>query len=270
MIEKVIAIAKEAGKILMKYYNMKYDITTKNNDSFDFLTTADKESDEYIRKRLKEEFPKDFILSEETKPEEIDFSGRVWMVDPLDGTKDFIHHGGGFAVMIGLCVDGAPKFGVVYSPVKEILYYAEKGKGAYKESQKGKIRLKVSNMGDLEKSRLVVRATFGEEKPEIRPMDKVVEGLRVKERIPSVSIGMKLGLIASNEADSDVMTNSRGCKWDTCAPQIILEEAGGMITDLDGKPLDYKQSSLKWENFFVSSNKKLHPSLIEEIKKLRK
>jgi len=85
-------------------------------------------------------------------------------------------------------------------------------------------------------------------------------------KIPESSVGIKLGLIASGKADFHVNTNFRVSKWDTCAPQIILEEAGGKITDLYGHPLDYNQSENKLLNSFVASNRVLHKSIIEKIK----
>lgn len=267
----IINIAKEAGKILMKYHKKDYKTEVKKRDKYDFLTTADKESNNFIIKELKKEFPGDFILAEESENYKIDYSKRVWMVDPLDGTKNFVHHGNGFSVMIGLCINGVLELGVVYAPVKKILYYAEKGKGAYKETKRGRFKLKVGHVSDLKNARLVVRDTHGESKPEERPLDKVIELIKVKERIPAVSIGLKFGLIAEDKADINVMTNSRGSKWDTCAPQIILEEAGGLVTDLNGNPLNYKQVSLRWENFFIGSNDSiLHNKMIKEIKKYRK
>ena len=189
------------------------------------------------------------------------------MVDPLDGTKNFINKGDGFAVMIGLCVNGVPEIGVVYAPLKDKLYYSQKDAGAYEEVSGKKIRLKTGKMSNLDDIRLVVRDTYGESKPEQRDFDKIVDGLKVKEKIPEGSVGLKLGLIASNKADANIMTNPRGSKWDTCAPQIILEEAGGVVTDLFEKPLKYKQDSLRWENLFVaSSNKILHGKLIKKLK----
>lgn len=263
----IVDIAKEAGKILLKYHKKKYKI--KNKDKYDFLTTADKESNEYIVKRLRKEFPKDFVLAEESKKNKINYSKRVWMVDPLDGTKNFINNGDGFSVMIGLCINGAPELGVVYAPIKKILYYAKKRKGAYGETRGKKFKLKVGNISNLKDTRLVVRDTSGESNPEERPLDKVLDELVVRERIPSVSIGLKFGLIAEDKADVNVMTNLRGSKWDTCAPQVILEEAGGLVTDLSGNPLDYKQKSLRWENFFIgSSNQILHDKIIKAIEKI--
>lgn len=261
MLEKIIDIAKEAGKILMKYYSQELEVSTKKDD-YDFVTKADIEADEYIRKRLKKEFPNDEILSEENTDIPVDYSGRVWMVDPLDGTKDFINKGSGFSVMIGLCEDGKPTLGVVYAPSRNLLYYAEKGKGAYME-QKGKhSKLKVSEIKELSESRLVIRIKHGEE----RESDKFTNSLEVKEKIPESSVGLKLGKIALGEAELQIGSNFRASKWDTCAPQIILEEAGGIMTDFKGNKLDYKQKALNWDPLYVAANcKTIHQEIIEKL-----
>jgi 3'(2'), 5'-bisphosphate nucleotidase len=263
--EKVITIAKGAGKILMKYYTKEYETKTKNNDANDLVTTADFESNEYIRRELQKAFPTDKILAEEDTVKETDFNGRAWMVDPLDGTKDFVNKGKGFAVMIGLCENGVPKLGVVYGPAQELLYYAEEGKGAYLVSKKGTEKLKVNKCGKIKDSRMVVRFASGEK----RAYDKIVDKFEVKEQIMESSIGLKLGIIARKNAEFHINTNLRASKWDTCAPQIILEEAGGKVTDPNGKPLNYLQKEQTWNEPFVASNKIIHSKVIEKFRELR-
>lgn len=260
MAEKITSIARQAGSILMKYHLQELDIKTKEHE-FDFVTQADLESDKYIRAELEREFPSDNILSEEFDFSPDNYSGRVWMVDPLDGTKDFVNNGGGFSVMIGLCVNGVPVEGVVYAPARDLLYYAKKDMGAYVESNGERRDLRVSSVDDLKSSSVVTRFIQGEK----RDLDRIVDSLDAKKEIPESSVGIKLGLIAEGKADLHVNTNYRCSKWDTCAPQVILEEAGGKITSFSGEPLDYKQESLKWENSFVASNSLLHENVVRHI-----
>jgi len=261
MLKDIIGIAKEAGKILMKYYSKDLDVQTKSG-KYDLLTQADLEADSYIRNRLKERFPKDNILSEESSDIPSDFSANVWMVDPLDGTKEFVKKGTGFSVMIGFCKNGIPTMGVVFAPVNDLLYYAVKDKGAYVESKGKKSKLQVSDISDIKKSKMVTRIIDGEK----RDLDTMINLFPSPMQIPQSSIGLKLGLIAEQKADVCVNSNYRCSKWDTCAPQIILEEAGGKITDFNGEPLNYKQRELKWENSFIASSPGLHKKLIEYIK----
>ncbi len=269
-LKTIIEISKEAGKILMKYYKKEYETNIKNNDQHDFVTTADKESEKYIIENIKKNFPRDYILSEETEENNINYNSRVWMIDPLDGTKNFIHHGKDFVVMIGLCINGEPKIGVVYSPVKDILYYGEKNKGSYKLYKNKISKLKVGKISNLKDSRLITRSTIGEDKPEIRPRDIIIKTLKTKEKIPQGSIGGVISLIAENKGDLYFITNNRAGKWDTCSPQVILEEAGGKITDFNGNSLDYKQKNAKWENYFAMSNRLLHKELLHNIQNIIK
>jgi len=262
MLENIVRIARDAGLILMKYYGKELNVQTKSHE-YDFLTQADLESNEYIMKELRKMFPEDKILSEESEEVPSDYSGRVWMVDPLDGTKDFVHNGTGFSVMIGLCVDGEPILGVIYAPARNLLYYGEKGEGSYVEQRGKKSRLVVSEVSDVSSSVIVTRIVQGEK----RDLDELVSSMGAEREISESSVGIKLGLIAEGKADSSINTNYRCSKWDTCAPQIILEEAGGIVTAFDGLLLDYKQDSLKWENSFVASNSILHKDIINHISK---
>lgn len=129
MLEKIIRIAVDAGEMAMNIRKAGFQTETKR-DSFDFVTSADLKSEEYILKRLSEEFPKDSILSEE-KGFVGNNTSRIWMVDPLDGTKDFKNRGTGFSIMIGLCQDGKPVLGVVYAPAKNLIYFSQEGHGAF-------------------------------------------------------------------------------------------------------------------------------------------
>ncbi len=260
MLEKIICIAVSAGKIVMKLREDGFRTETKS-DSFDFVTSADIKSEEYIIKRLSDEFPEDSILSEE-KGKIGNNTSRIWMVDPLDGTKDFKSGGTGFSIMIGLCRDGKPVLGVVYAPAKNLLSFAQKGHGSYVRIDGYDHRLHVSQTKYLKDSIMVTRIPHGEKRDE----DRLEQLFDVKERIPESSVGIKLVLIAQGNADIHINTHFRANKWDTCAPQIILEEAGGRITNLHGLPLDYNQTENKWLNSFVASNGILHSKIVGKVK----
>lgn len=264
MMDKVIQIAKEAGTIILKCREKGLKTKTKTNE-FDFVTTADIKSEEHILKGLKKIFPKDAILSEETQTDYNIKNERVWMVDPLDGTKDFKNGGDGYSIMIGLCLGGKPVFGVVYAPSKELLYYAEKGKGAFIEKDGKTRKLKTNDVGSIGQARMVTRFVQGEK----RLTDALIDSFEIKEKIPESSVGIKIGLIASGDAEIHIHTNPRGNKWDTCAPQIILEEAGGKITDWNGNKLDYNQNENNWSNSFVATNSVLHILVVDKIKSYR-
>ena len=266
MIDEIIRIAKHAGNILIKCRDEDLELKFKS-DKDDFLTKGDIDSDAYIRKQLSKLYQNDLILSEEEeKDRPTNFKGRVWMVDPLDGTTEYVNRGNSFSVMIGLCLNGKPILGVVYAPAQNLLYYAEKGKGSFMIKGKSKpVKLTVSNIEDIHKSTIVTRI-IGNEK---RKTDKMIKELNTSKQIQSSSVGVCLGLISQTKADTYIFTNKRGSKWDTCAPQIILEEAGGQITDYKGYKLDYKQKALQWKDMFIATNTKLHKDVLIHVNKYK-
>jgi 3'(2'), 5'-bisphosphate nucleotidase len=260
----IITVAREAGRIVMQCRTDGIEISTKSGE-YDFLTTADVDADTYIVGELNRVFPDDDILSEESGLRGT-YDGRIWMVDPIDGTKNFAHGGDMFSVMIGLCVDGDPVLGVVYSPTDDVLYYATKGRGAYLQKGDIQTRLLVSNISQLSDARLVTRVRL--DKNDSRPFDQIEEAMPIGGRIPMSSGGLKIGLIASDQADVCVAFNPLIGKWDTCAPQIILEEAGGIYTDGDGKALDYRKKGNTWGMTLIASNGEVHQKILEYLKNI--
>jgi 3'(2'), 5'-bisphosphate nucleotidase len=261
-IKTIASIAIEAGTLILDIKAKGFEIDTKENE-FDLVTEADKQADALIRGKLNTLFPNDLILSEESSDVPENFAGNVWIVDPLDGTQDFVSGGSGFTVMIGLCKAGVPHLGVVYSPVTKQLYYAEKGTGAFLKDVDGSItKLSVSATADIESAKLITRIVHGEERKE----DLVVDAVPTVHREKMSGIGIILGLLCQAKADIYILTNRRVSKWDTCALQVILEESGGQITDWHGKPLDYLQSDVRWKDLFVATNGVLHTSLLAHIK----
>jgi 3'(2'), 5'-bisphosphate nucleotidase len=264
----IIDIARKAGKILLRFYekgNKTLSIENKNKDLLDFVTRADKEADFFICSEILKLFPNDKIISEESFVEEASFSGNAWFVDPLDGTKEFMFEGGRFSVMIGLCINGIPTFGVVYNPLEDITYIGERGQGSfYKLPGTDWLRLQVSKISNLGESTQVIRRLYDEK----RDGDNFINSLSVKNNIHDASFGLRFGRIANGEAEFTINTNRRVSKWDTCAPQVILEEAGGRITDIFGEELNYKNPGIRWTNSFIASNKLFHNDIVLRCKKL--
>jgi 3'(2'),5'-bisphosphate nucleotidase len=265
----IIEVAHKAGAILLKYYergDSVLAIENKNKDILDFVTQADKEADSFICEEIHKLFPFDTVVSEENfKSKDISFNGNAWFVDPLDGTKEFMFEGGRFSVMIGLCEEGVPVLGVVCNPLEEITYIGEKSKGAFSKLPGTEWKkLKVSNIKTISKATQIVRKMYDEK----RDADTFIEELKNKSNITDASFGLRLGRIASGEAEFTINTNRRASKWDTCAAEIILEEAGGVTTDMFGEKLNYLNPGLRWTNSFVASNGLFHSEVIEECKKL--
>src|SRR3989338_4090940 len=258
--QRILMIAGKAAELLMQARQSQLEVKFKKDDKFDPVTIADKSSDDLIRGFLAKEFPGDLVLSEENENIPHDYKGRVWMVDPLDGTKDYIKGGDGFSINIGLCENGKLVMGVVDIPERRQVYFAEKGKGSFRQIGSEVQRIHVSDTVELSKSRLITRISTGD----IRPLDAVLTKINVAERIEESSIGIKLSRIAAGEAEALVNTNFRASKWDTAGPQLILEEAGGMVTDIDGNPLDYTQPEVNWSRSFIAANNKsIHQNIVE-------
>jgi len=198
------------------------------------VTEADLQSDQVIRSGLEEAFPTHVVLSEESGLGDRPDAEFVWLVDPLDGTKAYAKGIAGFSVMIGLLQNQQPVLGVVVDPLENLVYEAVRGQGAFLFNGMQRIALHVSERRDFGDMPLVVSTGFPTDKMEqIRP---TLSGPLLP---PINSVGIKVGLVVRQEAD--IYINHHPVHlWDTCAPQIILEEAGGRMTRLDGKPLGYE------------------------------
>ncbi|OGW76454.1 MAG: hypothetical protein A3J52_01610 [Omnitrophica bacterium RIFCSPHIGHO2_02_FULL_49_9] len=261
MDSRLIDLARNAGKILLSYRGKELNIQNKGGGSFNPVTDADLKANELLQTELSKYYSNDLILSEENTNIPADYSARVWMIDPLDGTSEFIHGGPLFGVHIALCDNGTLQLGLVYTPVTDELYYAEKDSGAYLQTPVGTQRLHVSDVEDLSHARMITRINRGYSRPE----DTLVNQFQ-NPKIELACIGIKLGLIAQGKAEFNIHANPKSHKWDTAAPQLILEEAGGKITDLSGQPLDYTQAYTHWKNGFLASNGVLHEKVLEKIR----
>lgn len=260
MYEDVIEIAKHAGEILVSYHGKKVEIKNKDPNSYSPVCTADLEANKYICDGLKKYGYQ--ILSEESEDKDIDFSKPTWVVDPLDGTIGFLNKSKDFCTMIGLMMDKEIVFGVVYVPLHDKLYYAEKGKGAWLIHKGEKKRIYVSSTERLSHSSRVVRPF---RKPNF--LDLILDSkLKCRSKILG-SLGVRLCSVAEGDIDFYVNNSSLPSKWDTAAPTIILEEAGGKITDFYNVPLDYSKKGLQWDKSFIASNGKIHDQILKEIPK---
>lgn len=261
-LEVATAVAREAGALILRYFGTDLAVDKKAGD--EPVTRADREASELIVKTLAAAFPDDVIVSEEAADDarRLQPGRRVWFVDPLDGTRDFIKQRHGFAVMIGLAIDGRPKVGVVYQPVGDHLFYAAPAVGTWLVDDGGatRRRLACSTIADPGQLRLV--ASRSHRTPEI---DAVKTALGIKDELNIGSVGLKLGLIALAERDLYVNPSSKSSAWDTCAPEALLVEAGGRITDLAGAPLRYDVPQLKNERGLLASNGVSHDAVVAKL-----
>jgi 3'(2'), 5'-bisphosphate nucleotidase len=250
-----IQAAKEAGREIRNLYET-IAFETKTDGSP--VTLADTRSNEILLHILKATgIP---ILSEESGHSSDVYTARLWIIDPLDGTKDFLAKTGDFSVMIALLEKGQPILGVVYAPEYDTLYYAEKGAGT-----------KIEKKGGLESLKCGTRTTGLRALVSRTHPNTLLEEVIAKFGATSEargSVGIKSGLLAEDAADFFLYTGKLG-EWDLCAPQLILTEAGGTVTDLHGAPLTYGNPDHRIQNGAVFSNGACHKAVLEAIATLQ-
>lgn len=240
--------AVKAGEKIMEIYKTDFDGTIEIKEDNSPLTIADKSSNEIIVSALKNNFPEVSILSEESKEDETRFSNDLcFIVDPLDGTKEFIKKNGEFTVNIALAYKHKAVMGVIYVPVKKILYYAAEGSGAFKEEGGNICSLKVSsNTSDLI---LVGSKSHASDKLK----ELIEKNKHLIKEVVSAGSSLKGALIAEGRAD--VYYRYALCsEWDTAAMQCIVEQAGGIFRQMDGTPMLYNRKNTLNEKGFYAIN----------------
>lgn len=255
-----IQLAREAGAAILKFYGEPIAIHQKDAlGAVEPVTIADRMANELIVNGISREFPDDGVLAEES----VDTlhrltKSRVWLIDPLDGTNGFIDHNGDFAVQIGLAENGEAVLGVVYQPLTGVLYRATRGQGAWIERPAATpMQARVSKQSEL--SLMCLAASRSHRSPR---MDRVVKAFGVKQEVRRGSVGIKVGLIIEQKCDLYVHLSPRTKQWDTCAPQIILKEAGGRFTDLFGHQISYNSPELQHRNGLVATNGVAHAAVV--------
>ncbi len=250
--EKIKKFAKEAGRFLLKEY--KKARSYGRFQSKEAKSLYDKASELLIKKLIWQEFPEHSVLAEETGYEERDPS-YVWIVDPLDGTANFINTNPFFAVSIALQIDNKLRYAAIYAPVLEEFYYAEYGKGAYMNNAK----LQVSKVGEL--SRAYIVHCEGSEtnrkrlaKLHYEIVSKVLDFRKLG------SAALECAFVASARADAYVTTKIS--PWDVAAGILLVEEAKGKISDFKGNSWKIEKTDL------LVSNGYLHEKMLKLLKNI--
>ncbi len=258
--DHVKEIAIVAGeKILDIYHHSDFEIEKKDDSSP--LTKADRVANDYIVEQLKRAYPEFGLLSEESKSTNERLTKKhVWVVDPLDGTKEFIKRNGEFTVNIGLVENGTPVVGVISIPVSGESYFASKGNGSYRQDQSGnRVKNQSSMRSGFSEMVLVKSRSHGSEK-----LQNLITKYAFAEIVEKGS-SLKVCLIAEGKADVYFrfgLTN----EWDICAAQCVLIEAGGEMTDCYGNELHYNKQDTLNKNGFIASNKIAHVKFVEIAK----
>ena len=223
------------------------------------VTIADRIASELIVAGLRAAFPDDPLISEELPPASGALgSSRLWLVDPIDGTKDFIQGTDGYAVMIGLVRDGRPVVGVVHIPAQNRTYWGTP-EGSFVRVGERVTPLVVSSIDSADAARLVASKSH-----RTHDIDRVKSSLGISDELNIASVGAKLGLIACGVRDLYVNPAAKTKAWDTCAPEAILVPAGGRLSDLFGAPIDYT-SELKHARGLIASNGHIHAEVVGKL-----
>jgi len=224
-----VRAAKEAGAIIMEYYKADYEIHDKGYHNP--VTTADHAADSLLKEMLTESCPDYGWLSEETvdSPDRLS-KERVWVVDPLDGTKEFIEGVPQFVVSIAIVENGEPVVGVLYNPVTKDTFTAAKGEGAFLNDKPIHCVTKDS-VGDM----VILNSRSETRRGLWEPFANTFGELRA-----IGSVAYKLGLTAAGKADIFASLRPKN-EWDICAGNCIINEAGGKLIDLNGNIRRYNQ-----------------------------
>jgi len=249
-LEDVRRIAADAGRCILDVYENEgtHDFKIEHKDDHSPLTEADRRSHELIVARLTALTPELPVLSEESSA--VDYAARAgwrrfWLVDPLDGTKEFIKRNGEFTVNIALIDDARPALGVVHVPVRGETYFAARGKGSHlqrADATTGPIHVRRFNG-----SRPIVVASRSHAGAET---EAFLKSLGAHEAV-SMGSSLKLCLVAEGKADVYPRLGPT-MEWDTAAAQCVVEEAGGRVTDIQRRPLAYNKADLHNPWFIVS------------------
>ena len=248
-----IQAAVEAGKVVMDVYEQEFSSKIKNDN--EPITEADLKSNKIIQQIISESNHP--ILSEENNDDKkrLDFK-KIWIIDPLDGTSDFIKKTGEFTIMISLIEDHIPILGVIYWPTKSILFFAQKDKGAFKFENGIWSRLSVSSISKFKQCRAVGSRFHISEKEQA--FLKILE----ISKFTSKGSSLKVADISMGSAELYFTTTNKIKQWDTCASYCLITEAGGKMTDMLGNIPKYNTEKLNHENGLLVTNSLIHEQVI--------
>ncbi len=255
-----IEAVNKAGKAILKLYQEDLETYIKSDNSP--ITEADLKSNEIITKILSK--TKYEILSEEDKDDHIRLSkDMIWIVDPLDGTSDFIDKTGEFTVMIALIKNKKPILGVIGWPTEKTLFVAQKGSGAFRYSNGEWQKISVTKVSDITKCKAVGSRHHLSDKEKL-----FIKKLGIED-FTSIGSSLKVGKISSGEADAYITTTNKMKEWDSAASYCIISEAGGKMTDMLGNDITYNNKEVHHKNGILVTNGLIHKKILEEFKKLK-
>jgi len=246
-------IAREAGAILRDFFRTmeSYELKGRAN----IVSEADKAAEDFLVQEIRRLFPQDGVIAEETEEQDWGQSGFVWVVDPLDGTTNFVHSHPHFAVSIGLLKDKEPIMGVVYAPVYDEMFCGVRDKGAYCNG----VLMSVSKAALLRSSLIASGFPYAREEQILAPILERVQRILLNAHgfRRAGSAALDLCYVAAGRLDAYWEEDVRA--WDMAAGLVLVEEAGGRCSSIEGGVCDIFQGKI------VASNSKIHEELISVL-----
>ncbi len=230
--------AKAAGELSLKRMNESFEVEYKTSAS-DLVTAVDKEVEQMVIDMILEQFPDHGILGEEsTFTKDPSLYDCLWIIDPIDGTTNFVHQQINFSVSIAFYYKGEGIVGVVYDPSRDEMFHASKGEGAFLNER----RLKLDRRVKLEEA-ILCTSVFWNKRAEQMGIDVIIKELAAKVRGMRLlgSAALEISYVAAGRLDGYVSMQLNA--WDIGAARIIVEEAGGKVTQMSGRPLPFDQKS---------------------------
>ncbi|MCU0415025.1 MAG: inositol monophosphatase [Ignavibacteriaceae bacterium] len=262
MIDDIIQISKEAGDLIRNAFGKAHSIEFKTNE-LNLVTETDKASEKMITDFIKKKYPSHGILAEEGS----DFNKSaeyLWVVDPLDGTTNFAHGLPIFAVSIGVQKNGETIAGVVYDVMRDIIYSAEKGNGSFENGKK----ISVSKNDNLGHSVLVTGFPYNIRENPDKAFERFIAFLKHARAIRRLgSAAIDFCYVANGVFDGFWEVSLH--PWDICAGKLIVEEAGGIVTDFDGNKIDIYSTCLAGrQERILATNGLIHQKMIEVMRSI--
>jgi 3'(2'), 5'-bisphosphate nucleotidase len=266
ILQIALPITREAAKILKSYYQKtQIDIQYKGEDP---VTAADIAVSNYLIEQLQSQLGNQEFgyISEEKYQEQQLTQELIWIIDPLDGTRDFIDKTGEYAIHIALVKNHRPVLALIAIPETEKIYYAILGSGTYVETSDGKIqKLQISTTEKIEDLIVLVSRSHRTEK-----LEYILKNLPCQNHKSVGSIGCKIATMIENQADIYISISGKSAPkdWDIAAPELILTEAGGKYTHFDLTPLQYNTGDVNQWGGLLASNGKFHDLLCQESERI--
>jgi 3'(2'), 5'-bisphosphate nucleotidase len=261
-LQVALVAAEQAGRDVLARYATFIQIP---DAPANISTEADRQAQEIILQYLQASFPQDALSAEEATPTlaaAAQSGERLWIVDPIDGTRGFARKNGEFSLMVALVERGHMAVGVVLQPARQRLTFAARGGGCWRRdgTDAEAVRCQVSSVTTLPDATLTQSRPRSAETP-----TWPVRALRPRHVIETYSAGIKLALVARGEADLYVNTYDAFHDWDICAGHLLVEEAGGRVTGLAGQELVYGRPGALQANGLLASNGRLHETALAKL-----